>query len=67
MVMPKMNGREAYEAIRKMRPGIKALFVSGYAVDTVKGGEPLDIIQKPLRPVDFLKKVRRALDSPAGS
>jgi len=71
MVMPKMNGREVYGAIKKKRPAIKALFVSGYAVDGIFGGgsdeEPLDIIQKPLQPADFLKKVRQALDSPAGS
>jgi two-component system, cell cycle sensor histidine kinase and response regulator CckA len=65
-VMPKKNGREAYEAIRRIRPSIKALFTSGYTKDVVldKGIEDkdLDFIAKPLSPTALLQKIREVLD-----
>ena len=33
IVMPGMNGREAYERIKKIKPGLKVLFASGYPSD----------------------------------
>jgi two-component system, cell cycle sensor histidine kinase and response regulator CckA len=65
-VMPKKNGREVYEAIRRIRPSIKALFTSGYTKDIVldKGIEDkdLDFIAKPLSPTALLQKIREVLD-----
>ncbi len=66
VVMPGKNGPEAYEEIRKTRPGIKVIFTSGYASDTLKAmaikeaGQTL--IQKPVPPGEFLRKVREVLD-----
>jgi PAS domain S-box-containing protein len=63
-IMPKKNGKEAFDEIRKARPSIKALFVSGYAPDMVKEKGLLDgaeILHKPLSPGDLLKKVREIL------
>lgn len=34
--MPKKNGKEAYEEIRKVRPDIKVLFTSGYTGDIIQ-------------------------------
>ena len=31
IMMPNKNGREAYDAINEMKPGINALFMSGYS------------------------------------
>ncbi len=66
IIMPKKNGKEAYQAIRKLKPGIKALFTSGYTADIVhKKGileTGLDFILKPSTPAAFLKKVREVLD-----
>ncbi|MEW5744937.1 MAG: PAS domain S-box protein [Nitrospirota bacterium] len=65
VVMPKKNGREAYEAIRRLKPGIKVLFTSGYASDIMyKRGileEGFDFISKPFTPRDLLNKVREVL------
>ena len=36
MIMPKKNGREVSEAMRKINPLIKVLFVSGYTMDMLK-------------------------------
>lgn len=35
LIMPKKNGREAYEEIRKIRPDIRVLFTSGYPADII--------------------------------
>ena len=42
LVMPKKNGREAIEEIRKICPGIRALFFSGYAADFIKEKQNLE-------------------------
>jgi two-component system, cell cycle sensor histidine kinase and response regulator CckA len=65
-VMPRKNGREAYDEIRKIRPGIKALFMSGYTRDVIleKGieGKEVDFVSKPLALNELLLKVRDVLD-----
>jgi two-component system, cell cycle sensor histidine kinase and response regulator CckA len=66
VVMPKLNGKEVYDEIRRRKPDMKALFTSGYAADIIgsKGiqDEELNIMAKPLSPIVFLKKVRDILD-----
>lgn len=66
LIMPKKNGKEVYDQIRKAEPRIKTLFMSGYtADDTKKTGileEGLDFVSKPISPSAFLKKVREVLD-----
>jgi PAS domain S-box-containing protein len=66
VVMPKKNGREVYDEIRKVRPDIKAIFTSGYNADVIhKKGiieEGLNYILKPILPQELLKKVREVLD-----
>jgi PAS domain S-box-containing protein len=67
MMMPKMTGVEAYEAIRDIRPGVKSLFLSGYTADKVREtgliADGMEIVMKPISPRDLLKTVRRVLDS----
>jgi PAS domain S-box-containing protein len=66
VIMPNKNGREAYDAINEMKPGINALFMSGYSEDVVYKkdliGKGLPLIAKPVSPTELLKKVREALD-----
>jgi len=66
MVMPKKNGKEAYEEIRKISRDVKAFFMSGYAMDIITKrdllDERMDYILKPAAPKELLKKVRDALD-----
>ncbi|WP_211215677.1 hybrid sensor histidine kinase/response regulator [Geopsychrobacter electrodiphilus] len=66
MIMPKKNGKEVFEAIRKVSPKMKILFSSGYGVDIVTNkeleGDGLDFIQKPYPPKSLLLKVRELLD-----
>ncbi len=66
MIMPKKNGKEVGEAIRKASPGMKIVFMSGYTMDIVTNKELLeagfDFIQKPFQSKDLLTKVREVLD-----
>ncbi len=67
IIMPKKDGKKAYEEIRKISPDIKALFTSGYTADIInqKGifKERLNFISKPVTPQDLLRKVREILDA----
>lgn len=66
LIMPQKNGREAYEEIVRVKPGIKAIFLSGYAADMMRSrgliGAAMEFICKPVSPGELLKKVREALD-----
>jgi CheY-like chemotaxis protein len=64
--MPRKNGKEAYEAIKKIRPDIRAFYITGYAGDIIyesgiiKG--EVDLLSKPLLSTELLRKVREVLD-----
>ena len=66
IVMPRKNGMEACNEIKKINPAVKILFTSGYDADIVrvKGvfGPGMDFISKPASPAEFLKKIREVLD-----
>lgn len=65
-IMPKKNGKEAWEEINTLSPGIKAIFISGYAEDIfTKDGIPdgqAVFIQKPVPPLALVRKIRDVLD-----
>jgi two-component system cell cycle sensor histidine kinase/response regulator CckA len=67
VIMPKKNGKEVYTEIKKITPGIKALFLSGYPADLIhRRGileEGLHFVPKPVSTSDLLRKVREVLDS----
>jgi len=66
VVMPKKNGREAYEEIHEISPDTRVLFVSGYTADIIKqkgvlnGDMPL--LMKPVSPSELLKKIRALVE-----
>ena len=66
MVMPGMLGNEVVDRVRAVRPGLPALFITGYAQQVLDfHGIPapdLDIVQKPFTEAVLLRRVRRALD-----
>lgn len=66
VIMPKKNGKEAYEEIKRLDPGIKVLFISGYTADIVqrKGIVETDMhfLPKPILPRTLLSKVREILE-----
>ncbi len=66
VIMPKKNGKEVYKEIKKIKPGTRALFLSGYSRDIMYQRDMLEdgveIIQKPVKPDDLLRKIRSTLD-----
>jgi PAS domain S-box-containing protein len=67
VIMPKKNGKEVYDAIRKENPHVRAIFTSGYTADIIQRRgileEGSDFIMKPFLPHKLLEKVRTVLDS----
>jgi PAS domain S-box-containing protein len=65
-IMPKKNGKEACLEMRKLRPDLKTVFVSGYARDLFDEDSTLNgnsvFLQKPVTPSELLAKVRELLD-----
>ena len=66
MIMPRKGGREAFDEIRALRPDARVLFVSGYSPELIEsretGGASLELMTKPVAPLDLLRKVREVLD-----
>ena len=66
LIMPKKTGKEAFDEIRIMAPGVKVLFASGYSPDMVRQKMLLEdgmmLVSKPSTPAELLKKVREALE-----
>lgn len=67
--MPKINGKDTCDAIRKNRPDLKAIFLGGHTPDVVQQKLVLEpgttVLFKPLSPGDLLRKVREILDRKA--
>ena len=66
LIMPLLNGKETAEALKKRKPGIKVIFMSGYTDDIIGQKGMLHLgakfIAKPLHPSELLGKVRSVLD-----
>lgn len=67
VIMPKKNGKDVYDEINRMKPGIKAIFLSGYTADIIQKKGIIDsglgFIMKPVSIKNLLDKVRAVLDS----
>ncbi len=63
-----MNGRQVADAARGVRPGLKVLFVTGYAENAVVGNGHLDpgmeVITKPFGTAALGHKIRDMIDRP---
>ena len=67
VIMPGMNGRELFEEISALRPGIKALYMSGYTSDVIAHHGVLDegafFIQKPFDINCIHQKIQEVMQS----
>ena len=67
IVMPGVNGTELADKARKMRPGIKVLYMSGYTDDmkALEGvrEQSMPFLEKPFRSDQLARKVREVLGS----
>src|SRR5438094_737326 len=68
VIMPHMSGAKLAEQLLLERPGMKVLFVSGYAETTVLRHGAIDVttrfLQKPFSLKMLAKKIREVLDAP---
>ncbi len=68
VVMPGMSGRDLADRLGTMRPGVKVLFMSGYAPEAVEQHGVLargsTFLEKPFSPDTLLRRVREMLDGP---
>jgi PAS domain S-box-containing protein len=67
VIMPKKNGREVFEEVKKIKPGTKVLFTSGYPANIIQKKGILEaginFIVKPHPPQELLRKIRAVLNS----
>ena len=71
VVMPEMSGPQAAEQIRRARPGVKVLFMSGYTDEAMARHGILEsgaaFLQKPFLPDALAHKIREVLNSRASA
>lgn len=71
VILPEMSGPEIVRQVREARPGIRALFISGYTDEAVlRHGmvEPgVTFLSKPFVPEDLARKVREVLSAKSAS
>jgi len=67
VVLPGMNGKEVFDKVRDLKPGIKALLISGYSDDiiTSKGvaQDKVEFLAKPFTPTQLLSKIKEVLNT----
>jgi two-component system, cell cycle sensor histidine kinase and response regulator CckA len=65
VVMPGMNGKQMFDRLKKLRPELKVLFMSGYSEEIVAQRgiveEGMHYIQKPLEMNKLYQKIREVL------
>lgn len=66
VVMPEMNCVQLLEKLRKQRPGLKALFMSGYPDDAIENivqrKDMPEVMMKPFTNRELVDKVREILE-----
>jgi CheY-like chemotaxis protein len=67
LTMPRMDGREAFQAMRARKPALKVILCSGYTeqdiLRTFQGEAPAAFIQKPFQ----FQELRRVISSVMGA
>ncbi|WP_375456640.1 histidine kinase famiy protein [uncultured Methylobacterium sp.] len=72
LIMPGgMNGVMLAREARRRRPRLKVLLTTGYAEASLErtdaGGSEFDLLNKPYRRTDLVRRVRAVLDGPTGA
>jgi two-component system, cell cycle sensor histidine kinase and response regulator CckA len=63
IIMPEISGLELFKRVASLRPGIKAILMSGYIDDTlIQTAVPF--LQKPFTGETLALEVRKVLDAP---
>jgi len=66
IAMPGMNGLDVYHEIKKVRPDIDVLFMTGYSLDAANistiQNQGISIIRKPFTMTALARRIREILD-----
>ncbi len=66
VIMPQKSGKDAYQAMKKIHPDVKIIFMSGHTGDILTSKkiaeEGLHFISKPVSPRELFEKIREELD-----
>ena len=66
VIMPGLNGKQLYEKLAAVKPGLKVIYMSGYTDNVIAHRGVLDpgvhFIQKPFSVAGLAKKIRQALN-----
>ncbi len=67
VIMPKKNGKEVFEEIKKIRPEAKVIFTSGYTKNIIEQKGILEdgfhFLSKPLIYDELIKKIREIIET----
>jgi len=67
LIMPRKSGKELYDEVKAVEPGMKVLFTSGYMADVLQKQGKLDgqfdVLLKPASPMQLAGKIREMLDA----
>ncbi len=63
VMMPRLDGFDLRERLRRERPNVRVLVMSGQ-LDEGISGEDFHLLRKPFTPERFLEKVRESLAAP---
>ena len=67
LTMPRLNGEETLQELRRIRPDVKTILSSGYDEQKVANrfaGKGLaGFVQKPYRPRELIKAIRQVVDA----
>lgn len=69
VVMPNMNGPEAYTRMSTIKPGVPVVFTTGYASEatlSLPWQDKCTVLQKPYGSQHLAQKLREILDKPSG-
>jgi PAS domain S-box-containing protein len=65
-IMPEMNGKELADQLKKSRPEVKVIFISGYTEEILSQrgiiNSSVNLIEKPFESDHLVRRVRKVLD-----
>jgi PAS domain S-box-containing protein len=70
LVMPEMGGHELVERLRASNPGLRVVFMSGYAEKSLENNGSMPpgtgFVEKPFTVETLMRRLREVLDTPVG-
>jgi PAS domain S-box-containing protein len=69
LTMPNLSGRETLRRLKRQAPSAKVLLSSGFSAELLDDDDrrrSCGFVTKPYQPADLARRVREALDAPAG-